>query len=107
MKCATAIMSSSSVCPVALSIRARNHAGVVGSKNETSHTSCPRTVSVPSTRASETADQNGTGWRIGGSCTERTQRLCGVARSQRELPMMIDAEWPLIVYESPLGDFAL
>ena len=45
--------------------------------------------------------------RIGGTCTERTQRLCGVARSQRELPMMIDAEWPLIVYESPLGDFAL
>ena len=32
----------------------------------------------PSTRASETADQNGTGWRIGGSCTRA--RPSGVRR---------------------------
>src|SRR5690348_7844363 len=100
-------MSSRSVCPVALSIRAWNHAGVVGSKNETSHTRWPATVSEPSTRASDTAAQNGTGCWIGGSCTERTQRLCGVARSQRKWPMMIEDEWPRIVYERPLGAFAL
>src|SRR6516225_10155386 len=77
MKCATAVMSSTIVRPVDFSTLASNQAGVSGSKNETTHTGLPPTVSSPSTRALLTDAQNGCGCAVHG--VERVGRARGEA----------------------------
>src|SRR5262249_34640187 len=103
MKCEAAVMSSPSVRPLRGSIAASNHAGVVGSKNETRVTRCDPTVPVPSTCAFVTSSQKGCGWSRGGSCDDFSQGAVGVARSQRSPSMITDDEWPLIEYASECG----
>ena len=61
MKCAVAVIRESSVWNVCRSIATVNQAGVPGSKNEIRQAGRPATVVVPSTCASVTLTQAGTG----------------------------------------------
>src|SRR5258705_3795837 len=88
MKCAPAVMRSSSVRSVLLSIQIVNQAGTWGVTNETTHTARPATVSLPR-RCGLTGlvTQKGITDRIG-DCGDSRHGCPGVL-SQRRLPMMI------------------
>src|SRR5947199_8698910 len=91
MKCAVAIMRTSSVRSVRLSIAIVNHAGVPGPKNDASHAGRACTVVDPSTGASVTLTQPGTGW-VTGVWADSVQVLPPGGRSQRCAPTMIPAQ---------------
>ena len=103
MKCAAVNMRSSSVCPVRFSTVASNHAGVRGSKNETSQAGRPATETVPRTCAFETPTQKGTGSVIGPDCDDSTHRPSGVERSQRRAPITIPPPSPRMLYDARSG----
>ena len=90
MKCAVVVIRESSVWNVCRSIATVNHAGVPGSKNEIRQAGRPATVVVPSTCASVTRTQAGTGC-VSRLCADGTHFLLVGERSQRRSPTTMPA----------------
>src|ERR1051325_9512562 len=97
MKCALAVIRTSSVCIVRLSTRIVNQAGDFGSKNEIFHAGRPFTFTVPSTRASTALCQNGCGC-VTGDCADAVHLVEPAGFVQRRSPMMIDCSPSAILY---------